>query len=139
MKEGMNRPPACCFIPTPTSFDAFGNGVMLLRPACLLVLALAAGPLVLADSAVSSDEKLLKDHKLPSDGPGLVEFLKKRISDGVSLTKLQELVEQLGDDDFFRREEASKQLLLAGPRARPMLLAALKHRDLEVQYRAGRV
>src|SRR5947209_4361315 len=105
---------------------------------CLLSLALAASPPAHAADAASADEKLLSEHKPPTDGPGLLNYFKKRGSEDLSDAKLKQLVEQLGADDFFEREQASKALLLAGPRASAALTAALKHSDLEVRHRAGR-
>jgi hypothetical protein len=110
---------------------------MRLRLACLLVLAGMAGPLLWgADDAGSSDEKRLKDHRIPTDGAGLLEFFRKRGIETMSDARLRALVEQLGDDNFFKREEASRLLALAGGRAREALKAARKHDDLEVRYRA---
>jgi hypothetical protein len=110
---------------------------MHLRLACLVVLAGMAGPLLLAaDDAVPADEQLLKEHRAPTDGPGLVEFFRKRATETVSDARLAALVEQLGDDNFFKREEASRLLALAGGRAREVLKAARKHDDLEIRHRA---
>ncbi len=111
---------------------------MRLRLAWLVLLALVAGPFALAAEEASSDEKLLEDHKLPTDGPGLLDFFKKRTTETISDARLAALVEQLGDDDFFKREAASRQLVLAGPRARDHLRKALTHTDLEVRKRAER-
>src|SRR3954454_17870374 len=94
---------------------------------CLLSLALAASPSAHAANAASADEKLLAEHKLPTDGPGLLDYFNKRGSDELSDAKLKQLVEQLGADDFFEREQASKALVQAGTRARAALTAALKH------------
>jgi hypothetical protein len=106
---------------------------MRLHLACLVVLA------GMASGTVESDEQLLKDHKVSTDGPGLIEFFKKRAGETVSDARLAALIEQLGDDDFFKREEASRLLGLAGARARNHLKSALKHSDLEVRRRAGRI
>src|SRR5262245_57085883 len=100
--------------------------------ACLAALALAAIPPARAAEVVSPDEKLLKDHKLPTDGPGLLDYFKKRSSDDLTDEKLKQLVEQLDADDFDEREQAAKMLIQAGSRARAVLTAALKHRALEV-------
>ena len=109
---------------------------MRLHLTCLVVLAgwAAAGPL--AADVSPEEEKRLKDHKVPTDGPGLVEFFKKRGTQTISEGRLGALIEQLGDDNFFKREEASRQLTLAGTRARNRLREALKHPDLEIRYRA---
>jgi hypothetical protein len=52
---------------------------------------------------------------------------------------LQYWVEQLKDDDFFRRETASKRLSEAGEEAVPLLAEAIRGGDLETTSRAIRV
>src|SRR5215217_5093830 len=95
--------------------------VTRLHLCCLLSLGLAASPPAHAADAASADEKLMAEHKLPTDGPGLLDYFKKRGGDELSDAKLKQLVEQLGADDFFEREQASKALILAGSRARAAL------------------
>jgi hypothetical protein len=84
----------------------------------------------------SADEKLLRAHGVPTDGPGLLEHLRKSALELVSDEKIKALIEQLGDDSFDRREEASKQLTLLGRQVRKPLSEALRHSDLEVRSRA---
>ena len=50
---------------------------------------------------------------------------------------VQKLIEQLGDDDFHVREEASRQLKAVGIPALPALRKALAHPNAEVRRRAG--
>ncbi|MHC4225316.1 MAG: HEAT repeat domain-containing protein [Planctomycetota bacterium] len=50
----------------------------------------------------------------------------------------EELVRQLGDDDYAVREEATKKLVEMGEKAVPALEKALQSEDLEVRLRAGR-
>jgi hypothetical protein len=103
----------------------------LLLPLALLGVCLS-GP---AD-VQPSDEKILKENGVPTEGPALLEFLRKRFTQVVTDERLKELIEQLGDESFARREEASRQLILLGQRARKLLQAALQHTDLEVRSRA---
>src|SRR5438067_903032 len=109
---------------------------MRLRSVCLVVLLGVAGSLTLAAERTTPDEKVLADHKVPSDGPALLEFFRKQTTQVLTDAQLAALVEQLGDEDFFKREEATRSLILAGPRARKHLMAGLKHADLEVRFRA---
>jgi HEAT repeat protein len=51
----------------------------------------------------------------------------------------EHLVRQLGDPDFEKREAAFKALQAAGTRALPALRKGLKHPDIEVRKRAGRL
>ena len=93
---------------------------MRLRLVCLAAtLALTGAALALPAAPVSSDEKLLKDHNIPTDGPGLLEYLKKRTGDDISEEKIKASIRQLGHDDFRIRDAASKYLVQAGTRARP--------------------
>ncbi|MBI4617912.1 MAG: PDZ domain-containing protein [Planctomycetes bacterium] len=50
--------------------------------------------------------------------------------------RIGELVRQLGDDDFQKREAATKALLAIGEKARPALQEATNSDDLEIQWRA---
>jgi len=109
-----------------------------------LLLSVVAAAAVLASlparpapaGARSADEKLLKEQKVPTDGPGLLEYLRKRSHGAVSEARIKELIEQLGDDRFAARQAASRALVEIGPRARARLQEALKHTDLEVRCRA---
>jgi hypothetical protein len=112
------------------------------RLALLLLVALVPGgwavppPVPARADADSADEKLLKDNKVPTGGPALLEFVRKRFTEMISDERIKELVEQLGDDSFAKREEASRQLVLMGQRAKKHLQSALRHTDLEVRHRA---
>jgi hypothetical protein len=119
----------------------------LLGLAACLLLSLGASPAagpasgppgaMPAPGDVADDEKLLKDHKVATDGPGLLDYLRKRTLDAAAEAQLKELVQQLGDDSFAKREQASERLVALGLRARPALRRALKDPDLEVRRRAA--
>jgi HEAT repeat protein len=96
---------------------------------CLLVPA-ADGP------GISQDEKLLAEAKLPTDGPGLLDFFKRRTPSEASRARTQLLIRQLGDDSFKVRQQASRDLVAQGPLALPLLRVAAKDTDLEVKRRA---
>jgi hypothetical protein len=49
------------------------------------------------------------------------------------------LIAQLGDEEWARREAASKQLAEIGPAAKGKLEAATKHKDLEIAWRAEKL
>jgi HEAT repeat protein len=83
-----------------------------------------------------ADEAALKAAGIPTDGPGLAAYFKKRTTAISDVARIKELVRQLGDDDFKMREEASRQLVMLGPRARPFLQTALKDSDPEIVRRA---
>ncbi|MFO0877305.1 MAG: HEAT repeat domain-containing protein [Gemmataceae bacterium] len=85
------------------------------------------------------DEGLLRAVGIPTEAVALRDHLRKRFSSTWSDARLKQLVEQLGDDAFERREEASRELLRAGQAARALLLNARDHTDLEVRTRAERL
>src|SRR5262249_4611904 len=89
-----------------------------------------------ADTAATPDERMLREAKVPIDGPGLLEFFRQRTVDAADETRLKTLVRQLGDDSFEKREEASRQLVAIGARALPILRQASTDSDIEVVRRA---
>ena len=101
---------------------------------CVLVpvLALAVGP----GGGGSADEKLLREHRIATDGPGLLDYFRKRTLSDAGLARINEMVRQLGDDEFEVRERASEGLVALGMAARAALRAALKDPDLEIRRRA---
>ncbi len=117
--------------------------LLWIPPAVLFALALAggfAGARTDADKSDSapagSDAALLRTAKIPTDGPGLIEFFRRRAAEGADKSRLKGLVSQLGDDSFLVREQASAQLVAAGVRAKSLLEDAEKDPDLEVVHRA---
>jgi HEAT repeat protein len=98
--------------------------------ACLFAVGPPTGP-------VEEDLALLREHRVGTDGPSLLAFLRKRYG-GATDEQIRKLIEQLGDDSFDTRESASQELITLGVRARPFLKKALSHADLEIRYRAER-
>jgi hypothetical protein len=84
----------------------------------------------------NGDEAVLKDAKIATDGPGLVEFFRKRASTNPTDDVLKGLIEQLGDESFQKREQATNQLIAIGGRAKPFLQRAANDPDYEVAFRA---
>src|SRR5207247_9585622 len=103
-----------------------------------LVLRSLACPALSEERAPAlADEALLKKNKVPTDGPGLLEHLRKRSLGPEGEAKLRKLVKALGDDDFETRENATQELIALGLRARLAVRAATKDPDLEVRRRAA--
>lgn len=104
----------------------------------LLALAmLGAGPSGNDDEA-AADEAFLTQHKVATDGDGLLTFFRKRTLSTDSKQRLEELVKKLGDASFPVREEAERDLIAFGPAALPLVKAALDDPDLEIARRARR-
>ncbi|HMF14702.1 MAG TPA: hypothetical protein VKE94_20440, partial [Gemmataceae bacterium] len=84
----------------------------------------------------TADERTLKAVRLKTEGPALLEYLRKRRPAGGDVTQIKKLVEQLGDDSFEEREKASAALVAAGAAALPFLREAAESGDTEVKRRA---
>lgn len=89
-----------------------------------------------AEPAADDDLAALKSAKLPTDGIGLISYFKQRTLTGSHEARIKDLITQLGDDAFKKREAASRELVMLGARARPFLQAALKDPDAEIARRA---
>jgi hypothetical protein len=87
---------------------------------------------------LAQDEKTLRDARVATDGPGLIKYLKDRTVTEEGRAKLAATVRRLGDNSFKVREQASRDLLLAGRSALPFLRPALRDTDLEIVRRARR-
>jgi HEAT repeat protein len=113
-----------------------------LLPAAILALLLATATLTLSagavDEASSEDEKLLRDNRVDTDGPGLLAFLRLRSLSDTDRVQVETVVRQLGSDSFAVREQASAALVARGPAVVPILRAALRNPDAEIARRARR-
>src|SRR5437868_2309635 len=88
------------------------------------------------DEQIAQDEKLLKDHKVAVDGPGLLKFFQARTLNAEEEKRIRTLIGKLGDDDFDEREKAARELVDRGEAALRFLREALKDPDLETCRRA---
>src|SRR5215470_11377519 len=105
-----------------------------LRTVALLTMGLlAAAP---APDPLAPDLELLRSVSVPTDGPGLLEFFRKRTPGESDRAKTAALIRQLADEDFFVREKAAETLIAIGPVAGPLLRDATKDPDVEVARRA---
>jgi hypothetical protein len=82
------------------------------------------------------DVQVLKAVQLGVDGPALLDFFKKRTVTDTDRTEIDELIKQLGDEDFDKREKAKESLIDRGPVAMKQLKEALQSPDKEVAHRA---
>jgi hypothetical protein len=85
----------------------------------------------------SADEETLRDAKIGTDGPALLEFFRKRTVSDTERDKIRMYIRQLGDDAFEVREKASSALIAIGKPAEKYLREATQSADLEVSRRAG--
>lgn len=116
-------------------------GVVLMRIFAVtiaLVLGIATTCVAQRDERVAADEKVLQAAGVPTDGPGLVDFFRKRTRGHVERGKIEALIKRLGDEDFAVREQATRALMALGEAAVPALKQAAKEGDAETQSRAKR-
>src|SRR5262249_50294182 len=86
--------------------------------------------------ALAADETTLKEAHIAADGPSLLDFFRRRTLNTTDLTRIKELIAQLGDDSFDVRQNASAELKKIGPVAVPLLRQATKDFDIEIVRRA---
>src|SRR5947209_2377797 len=105
-----------------------------------LAIAIAGPPARTADLGGNlSDEQTLRAVSLTTDGPGLLDFFRKRSQASVDPAEVAALVAQLGDKAGEVREKATGALVALGPVAVPQLRQAAKDPDEpEVAGRAKR-
>ena len=101
----------------------------------LLALGLARATAADPDPA-ADDEQTLRAADLPTDGPGLLDFLRKRTLPDADRLRALGYIRQCGDADFDVRERASADLRAMGSAVRPLLRDALSDPDPEVVFRA---
>jgi hypothetical protein len=83
-----------------------------------------------------AEEAQLREARIPTDGQGLVAFLRSRSLSQADRVRLADAVRQLGSDEFSVRQQASKVLSARGPLAIPFLKKALADPDPEISRRA---
>ena len=85
----------------------------------------------------AADEQIAKAAKIKTDGPSMVEYLRKRLPAAGDAAKIKQLIEQLNDDSFEVREKATEDLIAIGPPALPQLRQAAENAETEVKRRAN--
>jgi hypothetical protein len=85
---------------------------------------------------VGADEQRLKAARISTEGPALLEFVRKRTVSTEQKKKISELIGKLGDGDFEVREKAKADLTKLGDAAMPLLNRATHNSDPEIAGRA---
>jgi HEAT repeat protein len=75
---------------------------------------------------------------LDTEGPGLLEEIRKRTLSEGDLDRTQKLIERLGDDVFEERQKAENELKKIGAKILPLLRQARTNPDLEIRNRAAK-
>jgi HEAT repeat protein len=76
---------------------------------------------------------------LDTEGPGLLEELKKRTLTEDLHNKAVSLIDKMADDDFDTREEAEAALRKMGPIIISLIKGTDKHKELEVRKRGRKI
>src|SRR5262249_14266556 len=71
------------------------------------------------------------------DAPALLRRIHEERTSIPAPAVIDRLIDQLGDTEFEKREEASKKLSALAPAALPKLRTAARHKDKEIARRAG--
>lgn len=85
-----------------------------------------------------ADLKILAGAGVPADGPGLIEFFRKRSASDQDRDRINALIRQLGDDSYPVRERAAAALVEVGLPAVGPLRQATSETDMEIVRRAER-
>ena len=91
-----------------------------------------------ANSQIAEDERLLQRAGFATDAAALLDFFRLHTPAASERQRLKALIEQLGDDRFRIREQASNALVDAGPAAVGLLRSTQTYPDLEVKLRVQR-
>lgn len=83
-----------------------------------------------------AEEQTLRKAGVEIDGPGLLDFFRRRTLTDADREAIQKQITRLGDDSFVVREKASQDLVKLGTKAVTMLRQAAKDTDPEVMWRA---
>jgi hypothetical protein len=86
----------------------------------------------------ADDERALKEARLPADGKGLLEVLRRQVRSEADRARVKGLIKRLADESFQEREKAQEELIRLGGVAVPQLREAARedNEDPEVASRA---
>ncbi len=103
---------------------------------CTLVLTAVTRLPAAENEEVSADEITVRAAHIGTDGPSLIQYLRKLTPRGNRIDRIPALIVQLGHESFAVREEATAQLMSIGPAAAPSLRLAAQNSDPEIRRRA---
>src|SRR5207247_2247853 len=88
------------------------------------------------EKPLAADVKLLQGAGVATDGPGLLEFFRKKSPTHDQCRQIEELIQQLRSKQYKVRDQATRQLIALGHTAVAHRTKALQHTDCEVVARA---
>jgi hypothetical protein len=107
-----------------------------------MILALAALGTAQADEAdelAKYDERVLRADGVGTNGADVLALFRKRTLSAEDLAGIPKLIRQLGDNEFDRREEATRKLASFGPPVVLLLQPATKDEDAEISRRSREI
>src|SRR5262245_6646088 len=104
-----------------------------LEPAPVPALVSTVGPV---QPRISVDVDALPRLRIGTEPAALLELLHNHRRTDVDAARLEEWIQRLGDEDYDRREKATRAILALGRPALPRLAKARDDDDLEVRRRA---
>jgi HEAT repeat protein len=110
----------------------------LLGVVCAGLLAWLSGlRVVAADGDADADLEMLRAAGKKTETASLLQFVAQQAKHDVNRAQVERLIEQLGGDEFEKREKATAALLALGPSALAALRPALQHKDPEIANRVA--
>src|SRR5438876_3852733 len=88
-----------------------------------------------AAARVQRDEQILREHDIPCDETGLLQFFRDRTLSPAQIAELAKDIQMLGSSSYRIRKQAHDELLKKADAARVVLREALSGPDMEVVRR----
>jgi hypothetical protein len=88
--------------------------------------------------SLTTEEKILQEAGLSTEGPALLRFFQQRTLSAEERQQVEALIRQLGAPAFRLREQATASLIARGPAIAELLRQAQADPDLEISRRAER-
>jgi len=89
-----------------------------------------------AADTTAADQEILRSAGVATDAAGLVAYLRKMVLPEAERAKIEGLVQQLGNERFATREEATEKLVAIGQPAVSFLRLAARNSNREIANRA---
>jgi hypothetical protein len=104
----------------------------------LFPLTVAAQVPAEVEAEAAEDVAFLKEAGLRTDGPSLLEYLRRQTLTDDERQKVELILKKLDDKSYQKREQAATELVAHGPKALPVMRGALIGATLEMRLRIER-
>jgi len=109
---------------------------MILASLCLAISLGGTAGLAGDEDTRTADEALLRAAGCRTEGPALLDFLRRQVPSADDQARLDDLIRKLDGDNFQIREKAAADLVAAGPKAVASLRRAASGATIEFARRA---